>query len=1432
MLNRLLAIVFILNLFGSVAELYAQLPYKPEVQDPLLEPWRWKFLPELRGKGVRCIESATNGDVWFGTDRGACRYDGMDWSFFDTTNSDIVFPVNSLVANADGTVFAGSDKGIAVHRDGRWQMLFPREKNDLLKIGCLKGLKNGEVLAGISRGLIYIGRGRIVFFTPQQGQETLRRSFPDSEFVTLPDDYMFGPSTPRVDDFFENSEEELWVFTSQSAQGKIFKFNLRESLAHKKVEGVEVVTRLAGKNLYRGLKAIRASDGKVWIISSYHRSGVYTFDGVRWTFLQLSRLLGGDELHTCIKESKDGSILVGGIGKMFVYKNGRWKLYEAPEFPIPYSRVILNESSNGNLWIAGLQNDAYRFDYGSNKWLTYNNLNFECETPDHRKWFLSVDGRVVVNDRDHWCCFNATDSLIDAPVRMISTRNGMVWAAGSHKGIAAAAYYDGRQWHRQTYPQLSWGVDYRAVFEASDGSIWLGASVDAIEQKGHLAGVICLKPTTTGAFQLIHYKDEHGVSQDNAYGIGQSRDGAIWMGGTQLLRFDGSRWCDRGKPEALNHFVNYVFSRPGQNLWVGSRFYGLFAYNGREWSHYNADSGLPGNSIISIFSQNDSTVWVATDNDICRFDGRTWTTEIFHPQLLLTREGGEVVQSDDGSVWINKSLREWKRRAFTFNSAPRMAYENFRTIRYNPDSMAPQTNIQVYTKEVDQAGNTVISWMGKDYYEDTPASKLQYSYRLNGGEWSAFSRQNYATLTKLRDGLYDFEVRARDLDFNVESTPARISFRVLPAVWKRTWFILLIATFVCAIAYYEVQSYRRNQKLNRLNISLSEINRELTRQKEEIIAKNEEIVSHQEHILFQKNQLEKSNELLEKQNLEIKLQRDKLEEMVQRIEELSQAKLRFFTNISHEFRTPLTLILGPIDRLLSAKVSDEIERLNLYGVIYRSANRLLRLINQILEFRKLENGRVDFNPQNGDIIAFVRDTTSLFSGIAHQRHIDLSFISQPKELLTAFDHDKVENIVFNLLSNAFKFTPECGSITVEILENRIPDGLNGGGERAFVQINVVDSGTGIAAEHLERIFERFYQVNEKSHPSGTGIGLAYIKDLVEIHGGKITVVSNLGQGSCFMVLLPVLAEGSTSVDRLPDSIVASMPVSDCFRQLADQGGQKREMRPCSRNRLKPLSDHDSGMTPHDKVLIVEDDLELMSYLKSNLTQFHCIVAHNGKEGLEKANELQPDLVISDIMMPEMDGVELCRYLKTGLLTSHIPVILLTARTLLESKIEGFESGADDYIEKPFNLQLLQVRARALIESRKRLRELFRKEVIIEPSKVTVTSSDEKLLKGVMELIERNIAEPGFNIEDLCKNFYLSRSHFSRKIKQLTSFSPKELLDRYRLKRAAQLIRDNNITIAEVSYMVGFEHPNSLSRAFRKQFGVSPTEYQNQKLYSA
>jgi len=1407
----LLLIIFQHSVFG-------QQRFTPEFADPLLEPWRWKQIPELRGKGIRCILESNDCSIWFGVDNGIYRYNGKQWTFYSSENSCIKGPINVLSKANDGSILAGAPNGLYEFQNNKWKTLITGNNRIHTNIVTIKALSNGLILTGINQGILVFKGAQKTLLTTKSYFNSFKRLYPDLKLIALPNDDFFQKKLPKIDDFFEYSSSELWVLCSQPTAGFIMHFDINKILADGFIN-YKITAQVGNSKLGTSMKLIRTKDNKIWIISGHYSSEVITYDGKRWNAIKLSRIFGGDELHTCLMEARDGSVWVGGLGKLYVFKNNKWSFYEAPQLPIPYSRIIFTESSKGIIWIAGIQNEVYYLDYSMKKWATYKNLNIECEAPNGDKWFLTVDNKAVVQKKDKWYAYSEKDSLIENPVKIITTRAGQVWVAGSHHGVAATAYLADGRWHKQLHPYLSWGIDYRDVFEAADGSIWFGGSVDALRDKGQLSGVMRLQISKDNKFTWTQYTEAQGITQSNAYGMGQSRDGLLWIGGARLLSFNGKKWDRSTQKDVLNSYVNCIYSKQGENLWVGSRFYGLFSYNGKTWSQYNTDKGLSSNSIISIFAVNDSCVWVSTDNGICRFDGKTWVNGMFHPRLTMTREGGSIVVTKNSAVWINKSMREWKRRAFTFNTTPQTAWENFYTVSYLPDTLSPSTRIKVFAPEVDQSGNTVINWEGNDYWEDTPSGQLYYSYRLNNGEWSKFENSLYHTFTNLHSGNYSFEVRARDFDFNIDKTPAIIHFVVMPPVWRRLWFILLLLTFIVLLSYTGYQIIQRNKVLLKLNNTLNYANQELTQQKEEIIGQQRQIIEHQD-------KLEYTNTLLEKQNEEIASQRDKLEDMVQTIEELSQARLSFFTNVSHEFRTPLTLILGPLEKLISGNTKDGTERKYLYNLIYRNAQRLLRLINQLLEFRKIEIGAIELSIRPGDMVKFLYDITNLFKSQASQRKIELTFHSSESPILTVFDYDKIEKVIFNLLSNAFKFTPDNGKISVEVSKNN-PDtspinhsSLTG---NRFIQITVKDTGIGIDKEHIDHVFEKFYQVGEyQRFSSGSGLGLAYIKELIEIHGGKITVTSIPGKGTSFNVFIPTITIDDDSIQYKSENedylTTENIPISANLNEKDKITTTLQNTQP---------KDDEPSLQKNETILIVEDDVELMNYLGNSLQDYHVKLARNGLEGYTLAIEIQPDLIVSDIMMPEMDGLELCQKLKTNIITSHIPIILLTARSLVEQKLEGYVLGADDYIEKPFNDLLLLVRIKNLIDSRKMLRQRYLKDFILEPKEIELASADEKLINNVMLLIEKNLSESEFNIDEMCKQFYLSRSHFSRKIKQLTGLSPIELLTSFRLKRAAKLLIQGKISISEISYMVGFEHPNSLSRAFRKEFGMSPSAYVEQ-----
>lgn len=1387
--------------------------YQPEIRDPLAETWRWHAMDMLSAKGVRSMTDDAAGNMWFGLNKGIIRYDGYQWTLFNEEFF-LNHPVSVLFSAEDQLLYAGSETGLLRWDNQKWQKIFPKTDSLHIAVSAIRGLRDGSgILAGIQNGLLLLTPDHTYIFTILSRASAMSQAMPEAKIIILPDELLFQRNFGRIDELYQAADGKIWMFMSRNNDGKLLKFHMKDTL-----DGVlqhfSISENLDGHKLSNRNQILETPNGKLWLINGFYKSGMLVrAENKKWQSLKLSDRFGGDELHTDIIGVSDGSVWIGGLGKLFVWKAGQWKVYAAPAIPLPSSRILIHESRNGQLWIAGVQGDVFRLNYHQQKWITYRGLNFQFRDPAQRDWFISVDNRVVVKDQELWQAFDQASGLIDAPTRMIITRAGRIWVAGSHQGIAATAYLENNQWIKQLHPKLSWGIDPRSVFQDQSGALWFGASVDRQENLGQISGILQLSDPDSQQLQWHHHTQNDGIVQHNVYGIGQSPDGSIWAGGTNLIRYTPPRWQTLAEIEQLNEFVDIVHSKT--NLWAGSRYYGIYQFDGQHWRQFTKNDGLPSNTIISIFEVGPQEVWAITDKDIALFDGTSWNSGLFPEEFRIPREGGDIQVTSDGAIWINKALREWKRRAFPFSITPSVALEDFWTVRYQRSNHAPMTNIEVYTEKVDQSGNTLISWSGQDYWEETPAHLLEYAWRINQGSWSAFSPETSVVLTNLKSGKYQFEVRARNLEGNIEESPAQVSFWVSPPIWKQPWFMALVLSFLIVIAIYETRVIRRNKRLSNLNQGLQTAN-------ETLEARQQKIELQKEKILQQKEELERKALVLGEKNEEIIKQRDQLQHMVEKVESLSNVKQRFFTNISHEFRTPLTLILGSIEKLLRNPGEQEKPEIKqVYETIQRNSRRILRLINQILEIRKIETGKLELQPTPGDIVHFIREITQLFQDLALNQKINLEFHCSYPCLPLLFDRDKLEKILFNLLSNAFKATPAGGLIVVNLDKIRVGDNPD-----EKVVISVKDTGKGIPAERLETIFDRFYQVSETTihhHFDSSGIGLSYVRDLVQIHQGTISVKSQPNKGSAFTFEIPYHGVEASARGCLEQAELPSMLSSSLLEEVKSikhhKGFTVNETIPT------PEIDPNSPDMADNLVLIVEDEPELRVFIRQILEpHFKVLEAENGQVGFDLAQEYQPDIIITDVMMPEMNGIEMCQRLKAARITNHIPVIMLTARTSPEQKLEGYQLGADAYLEKPFNLDYLKVRINNLLQSRDLTREKVMRDLITQPSEIEVDSEDDKMLRKIREVLEENIANSEFDVESLSQQFFLSRCHFTRKIKQITGLSPKEIIDSYRLKRAGQILRQQKVSISEVAYMVGFDHPNSFSRAFRKYYKMSPSEF--------
>ncbi|MEM7367877.1 MAG: ATP-binding protein [Bacteroidota bacterium] len=525
---------------------------------------------------------------------------------------------------------------------------------------------------------------------------------------------------------------------------------------------------------------------------------------------------------------------------------------------------------------------------------------------------------------------------------------------------------------------------------------------------------------------------------------------------------------------------------------------------------------------------------------------------------------------------------------------------------------------------------------------------------------------------------------------------------------------------------------------------------------------------------------------------EAQLALDLKESEAANLRELDQLKSRFFANISHEFRTPLTLILGPLQKLLNSSEPGQPD--TFYHLMQRNANRLLDLINQLLDLSKLEAGKLNLQPLQADVVPFLRMLAGNFESLAADKHIRYHCKFPPHPVVMTFDKDKLDKTISNLLSNAFKYTPDEGDIWFEAEQ-----------QENDLCLTVTDTGIGMDEEQVEHVFDRFYQAGS-DHFGSSGIGLALVKELVDLFEGKISLSSQPGEGSRFVVRLPILRDETVAVSEV-------FPVNSP---------------PISSTKPSPLivsSNESKGAMP--QVLLVEDNPDVRAYLNSCLQdRYKLLEAEDGQEGLELAQKYMPDLIISDVMMPRMDGNALSAAIKSDQRTSHIPLILLTAKAGRESRIEGLQTGADDYLAKPFDEEELHIRVQNLIDQRKRLREQFGKNIVrLTPEEVLVESADQAFLKRVIEVIEQYMGDESFTIEDLGRELGMSRVHLHRKLKALTDQSPSVFLRTLRLKRGQQLLLEKVGNVAEIAYQVGFSSQAYFSKCFKDQFGISPSEVQ-------
>jgi ligand-binding sensor domain-containing protein/signal transduction histidine kinase/AraC-like DNA-binding protein len=901
----------------------------------------------------------------------------------------------------------------------------------------------------------------------------------------------------------------------------------------------------------------------------------------------------------------------------------------------------------------------------------------------------------------------------------------------------------------------------RTIFEDSQGKLWVGTDA---------GGLCCYNPKTQN-FTVYNTKNS-GISEDDVRSICEDGRGNLWVGtyGEGLNMFDRARSHItvfrnvQDDPSSLNsNRVQAMLVDSKGRLWVGTSS-GIcrFLYEKRSFKSFTEKEGLINNNVVAILEDRKGNLWISTTRGISKFSIERNKFENydlhdglqsgqFMPGSAIRCRGGRMVFGGTNGLNVFDPSN-----ISSTNFEPEVLMTDFQIqnasvpIRSEENSKSPLFQNITTTSDIELSyrQNTLsFDFVALNY---SFPEKTQYAYIMEGAEdtWNVVGNKLSATYRNLSSGTYVFKVKATNQDGVWSKKVREIRITIRPPFWLTWWAYLIYAILGVLAVRASLRLYTfRIRTLNKLEI-----------------ARIEQLKS----------------------------------------EEVHQAKLQFFTNISHEFRTPLTLIIGPLERFIAAE-ADTVRRKQL-GMMHRNANRLLRLVNQLMDLRKTERGEMKLKVQELDLVAFLNEMVFSFEELSHQKHIVLQLEAEAERIMGWADPEFLDKILYNLLSNAYKFTSSGGRIVISVRRESLY-----GQER--VRIGVEDTGKGMRPEELERIFELFYQVPGLGSPlqKGSGIGLHLTKMLVKLHRGEISVSSEVDRGTNFSVALPLQKEAYAAAE------VASEPLESSSRaDLAEMALG-----------VEPLPDDDEAKHVGRlyTVLIVEDDDDIRRYIKDELHNLYNVVeACNGEDGLKMAAEFQPNAIISDVMMPVLDGVEMCKRLKQDINTSHIPIILLTAKSSIEDRIEGLESGADSYIPKPFNLVHLKTRIAKLIELRELLKQRFGKSITFQPSEVVATSPDEEFLQKALALIHENISNSDYNGDLLSKDLGMSRANLHRKLRSLLNQSSSEFIRNIRLKQAAILLKQNKLTIAEVGYEVGFSSPTYFSACFSNYFKMSPSEF--------
>ena len=1341
----------------------------------------FKSLEENRGlsnSNVQTIIKDQNGFMWFGTANGLNRFDGNKIRTFYSDISDTTCLTNSSISK----LYNGPENNLWVKNvDGNFNIyisdkeIFDRNIGNYASLYSLKSDRVNFVLKD--------SYNRFWFGHPFEGISVFDPGKDETSYLYQNSKATDALSYNHVSSIAEGKNNEMWVTfqngTVDVVDGTTFKTIRKYKLANYLDSGLsyelEVFVDADGDGwLYFpdnafGLTHINASTGKITQIDEHSD-----------TFALYNNLVKG------VTENKPGEIWVGtdhgGLNIIDKEKKEIKYITHDPNISQSLSSnsiFSLYKDDEDIIWI-GTHKQGLNYYHQGILSFTHirRNSNVTNSLPSNDinafvedtlgNLYLGTNGAGLIyhdrkNDTYRTYINNPNDPFSlagDVIVDLLIDHEGILWIGTYMNGLSK---FDGKTFHNYNHdpydPNSLSDVNVWKLYEDSHKRLWVGTL-----RKG-----LNLFDRRNNNFQ--HYPvlgDVFRLNNQYISSFVEDKEGNLWVGGgygidiinldTKFHRYISA--SDENSGLVGNNISELIIDQKGIIWATTSQALNYYDPEKEKFIAYNQKDGLSSDYLISIQEDDRNNFWISsqkgltyatvdrTENDRYKINFKNFNEKhglqaaFFNKNASLKTSYGEFLFGgpngynlfySDNIIYDQKEIKILFTDFQLFNkSVPIGNHPNGRQIL---DKTITNTD-HIKLKHDENIFSLDFSTLNLVQDE-----KLNFRYKLEGfnEEWIIISEPPYrVAYTNLDPGAYRLVVQPANSDGQWSAKEYAMNITILAPFWK-TPYAYLIYTIIIVFGIF----LARKQLL------------------------------HNEREKFRR--LEESRE-------------------TRRIKELDKLKTKFFTNISHEFRTPLTLILAPIEKLSKNNTSEE-DR-HQFQTLQKNAKRLLNLVNQLLDIKNIEKEGLHFNPFEGDIISFIEETVWAFSELSEKKHIQLKLKTDVSYLHTQFDAEKLEKIIFNLLSNAFKFTPSEGKINVQCI---FEEGELG---RGTLKINFIDSGIGIEESELPKIFDRFYTSNNEKDilNAGSGIGLSLAMEFAKMHGGDIQVKSKVGVGSEFLVSLDL----PYSLDKM-------------MRSQPDENNEDLEELNIAEDNEKPL------------LLLVEDNEEFRHYLAEFLSEnYRIAMAHDGRDGLEKAIRLMPDLIISDLMMPHMNGVTLCQQIKKDIKTSHIPVIILTARSSEEKHLEGLDSGCNLYITKPFNLDILFSSIRNLLSERERLQIHYRKVISINTSEQEIESLDDQLIQKAIQVVENHLDEPEFSVEQMSKELGMSRGQLYKKLSTLTGKSPVEFIRQIRLQRAAQLLGKSQLTIAEVAYKVGYNNAKYFSKHFKEFFGTLPSAYAAKK----